>query len=142
MLGCGDPADATHCERWFQEMALETNMQIRDHLRTARKFLTASDRKFATGDRLQGSKTLWDAASHALTAVAQQRDLPHGSHRALKETARLLADETGDMAIFAGFAVAEKFQANASYDFMEDFELNADRPKISNFVKRLMVHAA
>ena len=85
---------------------------------------------------------LWDAASHALTAVAQRRDLPHGSHRALKETARLLADQTGDMAIFAGFAAAEKFQANASYDFMEGFEFDVDRPMVSDFVERLFVLAA
>ena len=123
-------------------MALETNMQIRDHLRTAREFLTAADREFAAGDRLQASEKLWGAASHALIAVAQQRDWPHGSHRALKRAVQLLADETGDAALDDGFAVAEKFHANFYHDFMEDFELDADRPKISNFVKRLMVHAA
>ena len=123
-------------------MALETNMQISDHLRTAREFLTTADREFAAGDHLQGSKMLWDAASHALTAVAQRRDLPHGSHRALKQAARLLADQTGDMAIFAGFAAAEKFHANASYDFMEGFEFDVDRPMVSDFVERLFVLAA
>ena len=142
MLRSGDPAYATPCERWFQEMALETNMQIRDHLRTAREFLTAADREYAAGDHLQASEKLWGAASHALIAVAQQRDWPHGSHRALKRAVQLLADETGDAALDDGFAVAEKFHANFYHDFMEDFELDADRPKISNFVERLMVHAA
>ena len=123
-------------------MTLETNMQTRDHLRTARKFLKAADREFDAGDHLQASEKLWGAASHALIAVAQQRNWPHGSHRALKKAARLLVDETGDMALLAGFAFAEKFHANFYHDFMEDFELDVDRPTINNFVERLLVLAA
>ena len=117
-------------------------MLSRDHLRIARESLTAADRGFATGDHLKGSRKLWNAASHALTAVAQRRNLPHGSHRALKQASRLLADESGEMALFAGFAAAEKFHANASYDFMEDFEFDFDRPMVSDFVERLLVLAA
>ena len=117
-------------------------MQTTDHLRTAREFLTAADREFAAGDHLLGSKGLWNAASHALTAVAQRRNLPHGSHRALKQASRLLADETGDTANFAGFALAEKFHANASYDFMEGFEFDVDRPMVNDFVENLLVLAA
>ena len=123
-------------------MALETNMQTRDHLRTAREFLTAADREFTAGDHLQASEKLWGAASHALIAVAQQRNWPHGSHRALKQAARLLVDETGDMALLAGFALAEKFHANFYHDFMEDFDLDVDRPTVNNFVERLLVLAA
>ena len=123
-------------------MALETNMQIRDHLRTAREFLTVADQEFAAGDHLQASEKLWGAASHALIAVAQQRNWPHGSHRALKQATQHLADETGDGTILAGFAVAEKFHANFYHDFMEDFELDVDRPTVNDFVERLLVLAA
>ena len=123
-------------------MALETNMQIRDHLRTAREFLTVADQEFAAGDHLQASEKLWGAASHALIAVAQQRNWPHGSHRALKQATQYLADETGDGTILAGFAVAEKFHANFYHDFMEDFELDVDRPTVNDFVERLLVLAA
>ena len=123
-------------------MALETNMQTRDHVRTARVFLTAADREFTAGDHLQASEKLWGAASHALIAVAQQRNLPHGSHRALKKAAQLLVDETGDGTLHAGFAVAEKFHANFYHDFMEDFQLDADRPTVNNFVESLLTLAA
>ncbi len=123
-------------------MALDTNMQVRDHLRTAREFLTAADTEFAAGDHLQASEKLWGAASHALIAVAQQRNWPHGSHGALKRAARLLVDETGDMEFLAGFALAEKFHANFYHDFMEEFELEVDRPNVNDFVERLLVLAA
>ena len=123
-------------------MALETNMQTRDHVRTAREFLTAADREFDAGDHLQASEKLWGAASHALIAVAQQRNWPHGSHRALKTAAQLLVDETGDMALLAGFLAAQKFHANFYHDFMEDFDLDADRPTVKDFVDRLMALSA
>ncbi len=123
-------------------MALEIDMQTRDHVRTAREILTAAGREFETGDHLQASEKLWGAASHALIAVAQQRNWPHGSHRALKKATQLLVDETGDMALLAGFVSAEKFHANFYHDFMEDFELDADRPTVNNFVERLLVLAA
>ena len=123
-------------------MALETNMQIRDHLRTAREFLTAAEREFAAGDHLQASEKLWGAASHALIAVAQQRNWPHGSHRALKQATHHLVHETGDETFRGGFLAAEKFHANFYHDFMEDFELDADRPTVNDFVERLLVLAA
>ena len=123
-------------------MALETNMQISDHLRTARELLTAADREFAAGDHLQASEKLWGAASHALIAVAQQHNWPHGSHRALKQAARLLVAETDDTSLLAGFALAEKFHANFYHDFMEGFELEVDRPPVNDFVERLLVLAA
>ena len=117
-------------------------MHTTDHLRIARESLAAADREFAAGDRHKGSKELWKAASHALTALAQVRNWPHGSHRALKQASRLLIDETGDLSLFAGFALAEKFQANSCYDFMEDFELDVDRPTVNDFVERLLTLAA
>ena len=123
-------------------MALEVNLQTKEHAQTAREFLVASDREFEAGDHLQASEKLWGAASHALIAVAQQRNLPHGSHRALKTAAQLLVDETGDMALLAGFLAAEKFHANFYHDFMEDFELDADRPTVKDFVDRLMALSA
>jgi hypothetical protein len=86
------------------------------------------------------SEKLWGAASHALIAVAQLRNLPHGSHRALKNAAQLLADETGDVALLLGFVSSEKFHAN--FYFMEDFELDADRPTVKEFVDRLMALSA
>jgi hypothetical protein len=123
-------------------MALEVNLQTKEHAQTAREFLVASDREFEAGDHLQASEKLWGAASHALIAVAQQRNLPHGSHRALKTAAQLLVDETGDMALLAGFLAAQKFHANFYHDFMEDFDLDADRPTVKDFVDRLMALSA
>ncbi len=119
-------------------MAPEVNMQTEQHAQAARDFLEAADREFASGDHLQASEKLWGAASHAVMAVAQQRDLPFGSHRALKEAVQHLAEDAGDRGLFAEFIAAEKFHANFYHDFMEDYQLDADRPVIRAFVNRML----
>ena len=113
-------------------------MLTEDHTQTAREFLVASDREFADGDRLQASEKLWGAATHALMALAIQRGWPYGSHRSLKETAERLSDEHSDHLIDYGFAFAEKFHRNFYHDYMEDFELDSDRPKVHDFVRRVL----
>lgn len=109
-----------------------------DHSQTALDFLSASDREFAAGDRLQGSINLWYAATHAMTAAAQRQGWPHDGHRSLKEAAERLTDEYDDIRIELQFLAAEKFHRNFYHDNMADFELASDRPKVHDFVRRVL----
>ena len=52
--------------------------------------------------------------------------------------ARKLAHEAGDVSISDGFGVAEKFRANAEFDFMEDFDYDDDRRIVTRFVERVI----
>ena len=113
-------------------------MQIQEHIEIAQSFLEAADREFAAGDHLQASEKLWGAASHAVMAAAQQHGWPYGSHRAMKTVARHLAERYDDPFLLGGFAFAEKFHANFYHDFMEDFDLEGDRPLVSDFVHRVI----
>ena len=109
-----------------------------DRAATALEFLAKSDAEFADGDRQQASEKLWGAATQALMAAAQQQGWPYGSHRALKVAARRLANEQDDQRILPGFLAAEKFHANFYHDFMEDFDLDTDRPEVHDFVHRAL----
>ena len=109
-----------------------------DHAQTALDFLAASDQEFAAGDILQGSEKLWGAATHGVIAVAKQRGWPHGSHYALKEAAERLTDEHDDIGVELGFAVAERFHRNFYHNTMPDFEMDSDRPKVHDFVHRVL----
>ena len=109
-----------------------------DRAAAALDFLAISDAEFAEGDRMQASEKLWGAATQALMAVAKERGWPHGSHQALKAAARRLADEQNDRLITAGFGFAEKFHANFYHDFMRDYQLDADRPEVHDFVHRVL----
>ena len=108
-----------------------------EHVETAHEFLEKSDLYFAEGDILQGSEKSWGAAAHMVMAVAQQRGWSFGNHRALREAAARLAEEYDDPSIELAFGVAEKFHANFYHKFMEDYQLDLDRPAIRRFVERV-----
>ena len=113
-------------------------MSPTEHRQTALGFLTASDEEFERGDVLQGAEKLWGAAAHAIMAAAQERDWPHESHRSLKNAAERISKEFDDPLIAGYFSVAEKFHRHFYHDSMEDWEREADRPKVHDFVQRLL----
>ena len=109
-----------------------------EHVRTARDFLVKSDTYFAEGDALQGSEKTWGAAAHAMAALAQQRGWQYGSNYAIRQAAIRLADALEDERFSLGVSVAEKFHANFYHDFMEDDELDVNRPLARLFVERVL----
>ena len=113
-------------------------MLITDHTQTAQEFLAASDREFAAGDTLQASEKLWGAAAHAIMAVAQQRDLEHGTHRALINAARRIADERDDERLRTGILAAQHFHSNFYNGTMEDEDITYDRPLVHRFVALML----
>lgn len=113
-------------------------MQIQEHIEIAQSFLEAAEREFTEGDHLQASEKLWGAASHAVMAAAQQHGWPYGSHRAMKTAVHRLTEQYDDPLLPGGFVSAEKFHANFYHDFMEDFDLEGDRPLVSDFVHRII----
>ena len=56
-------------------------MMTEDHAYTAREFLAASDRESDAGDDMQAAEKLWEAFSHAVTAISLERGWPYGTHR-------------------------------------------------------------
>ena len=113
-------------------------MLTEDHARTALAFLDASDREFATGEKLQASEKLWGAATHALMAVALREGRRLGSHNSFRDTAERLADEHDDPSIEYWFAFAERFHRCFYHDNLSDAELDILRPKVREFVHRVL----
>ena len=113
-------------------------MTAAEHAQTARDFLAASDREFATGDHLQGSEKLYGAATQAVIAICQQRGWRYRSHRDMKNAVTNLAREQDDAGITGGFIAAENFHRNFFHDHMEDYEMDSDRPVVHHFVNRII----
>ncbi len=109
-----------------------------EHAQIALRFLDVSDEEFAEGKRMQASEKLWGAASQSVIAVAQQRGWDDSSHKGLKDAVRQLTQEHDDPTIRLGFIAAEKFHANFYHCFMDDFELEGDRPVVREFVMRML----
>ena len=108
----------------------------REHARAAADSLQSAEAHFAAGDNAAVSDGLWQAAVHAVTAVARERGWPSDGHQAVKTAAdRLAAD---DSAISAGFFAAQQFHANATHDFMEPDDVARGLPLVQDFVQRVM----
>ena len=112
-------------------------MLIEDRVRAAQGFLKAADSEFAAGDSMQASEKLWGAATQAIMAVAVERGWPYGSHTALRIAVRRLAEEYDDRSIRTGFGFAEKFHANFYHGFMDDLQIEDERPEVLDFVHRV-----
>ena len=113
-------------------------MLIQDHALTAQDFLEASDREFAAGDVLQASEKLWGAAAHAITAVAKQRGMEHGTHRTMINSARQIADEMNDSELRLGISEAQHFHSNFYSRTMEDEDVAYGRPLVHRYVALML----
>ncbi len=113
-------------------------MTAAEHAQTARDFLVTSDREFAAGDHLQGSEKLYGAATQAIIAISQQWDWRYKSHRAMQQAVDALAREYGDPDILNGFASAQRFHENFFHDYLEDYEIESNRPGVHHFVNRML----
>ena len=109
-----------------------------EHAEKAIEFLEASDQEFAAGDIFQGSEKLWGAASHAVMAVAGRNGKALTSHRAFRSEVRRLARRHNAPSLWEEFRAAEMFHANFYHGFMEDFQIDEDRPAVHRFVRRLL----
>ena len=101
-------------------------------------FLSESDREFAAGEPLQASEKLWGSATHALMAVAMRQGRRLSSHTSFRDAAERLSDEHGDASIEYGFAHAGRLHRNFYHNDIADYELTVLRPKVHDFVNRVL----
>ena len=113
-------------------------MTIAEHAATAKQFLQQSDDEFAIGDKQPASGKLYNAANHALTAIAQQRGWKYNSHRDMKNVTQLLSEECNDPNMVCGFIAAEKFHRNFIHGSMEDYEIAVDHPYVHRYIGSLL----
>ena len=110
----------------------------KNRAQTAQDHLAAA--AFASGDNLEGSEKMRDAAASALRSVVQPRGWRCDSREDLFFAAKRLANETGDDLIMAGFVGSvSKFYYNSQYDYMEsedDFKLTRELAR--KFISRVL----
>ena len=112
-------------------------MLAEDRVRAALGFLEDAEREFAEGDNMQASEKLWGAATQAVMAMAVERGWPYGYHTALRIAVRRIAEESSDRSIRTGFGFAEKFHANFCHGFMDELQIEDERPEVTEFVHRV-----
>ena len=109
-------------------------MTPKEHERQARIFLEQSDREFASGDVLQGCEKLWGAAAQALMVAEGQKGRPIPG----KHVRMIAAVDQHYPRLRANFAVARAFHSNFYHDFMEDADIQLQRPLVHELVDQLL----
>ena len=105
---------------------------------TAQAFFDAADQHFEDEEPLLAYENLWNAAAHALTAVADSRGWPAGDPQDLKNAAERLASEARDHHLRHQFAVAQQFRAKFNYGFVERHQLADYCRLMREFVDRML----
>ena len=112
-------------------------MDAREHADEAQEFLAEADRKFAEGRTIQASEMLWGAAARMIIAVSQHRGLPYWNHNAMKNASRALSVAHRNPAIAEDFEIAERFHRNFYHGDMDEFLVDANRPRVRILVETL-----
>ena len=115
--------------------------QQQKHVRNARHFLEAADELFDQGDYVQTSEKLWGAASHALKALCIRRRWRHGKYSQIREAARRLTEDTGDLIFAAGYVSAYGQHRNFCNDDLEPEDIDFERPLIRQMVEKTLTLA-
>ena len=113
-------------------------MTTEEHMEQAKRFLVQAEREFEAGDQMQASEKLWGAASHAVMAAAQSRDMPCGSHRAQRVAVDELSAEQNDPHIKTAYALAGKFHSNFYHGFMEEEDWAHESPIVRDFTEHML----
>ena len=115
-------------------------MLAQEHAQTALDFLEKADQYFAEGDQIQASEKLWEAAAYAIMAVAGDSGLSTDNRREMIAVAEQLAIAHNDPLIASGFSIAGMYYHDSHHVhlLLNGDEWLYDRPKVVNFVKRML----
>ena len=113
-------------------------MLNRNTAQATKAFFDAADQHFEDEEPLLAYDNLWNAAAHALTAVAEARGWPTGEPQDLKTASDRLANEASDHHLRHQFAVAQQFRARFNNGFVERHQLADYCRLMREFVDRML----
>ena len=90
------------------------------HTDTSRRMIRQAAAYLAKGDGLQASDTGWNAAAHAVKAIAEARGWRHADIADLFKVALRLSDEMEQPEIHTLFMVASGLHTNFYEDWFDD----------------------
>ena len=90
--------------------AITTADTIAYHRGRSRHFLDLVDDEIERGELEEACNKLWEAAVHAIKAVAEQRGWPHNTDAQLEDTVhRLVSEEGAPLQIWGQYMMATAF---------------------------------
>lgn len=110
-------------------------MLTHEQNQTADALLAQADAAFDAGDRILGSRRLWDAFAEAIGTVARRRRLPCRDDDDIRRILKgLAAPELEYLTLLGWFSTARRFREVAANGDLEDYVEEIFRPEMPRIV--------
>ena len=110
-------------------------MLTHEQTQTAYALLAQADAAFDAGDKVLGSRRLWDAFAEAIGAVARQRRLPCRDDDDIRRILKgLAAPELEYLTLLGWFSTARRFREAAASGDPEDYVVEIFRPEMPRII--------
>jgi hypothetical protein len=120
---------------------LDPFTRIELYMRLSEKYLKEAEELYQKNDLVQAGEKLWGAAATLLSAFSEKTNLPHYSHRDLKEVSLYLTRTMRDPDYTRLFSSLETLHANYYHNFLdkETFDIHKeDALRFIGKVKKLL----
>ena len=108
------------------------------HAERSWHFLELVDDEVARGELEEASNKVWGAAAHAIKAVAERREWPHGAHRDLEEVVmRLVDDEGAPPILYTYYTSANWFHSRFYGGPPDERMIRHGKGQIADFIRLL-----
>ena len=115
-------------------------MNQEEHIMAAQGLIQKADQEFRNGgNELIAAELLWGAFAHCLIAFAQNEGLPHDSHGAFRQTARMLATKTDLDQWQSDFGAAEQMHLHFYHGHIQPRELRSHRRTTTRAIHQLLL---
>ena len=121
---------------------LDPKTRIKLYISLHEKYLHTAEEYYAKGDLAQGGEKYWGALVALLNIVGERENLPHYTHRDLREIVEFLVNKTGDSDYSRLFSAAEALHANFYHNFMTKLSFEAHRKDTMKLIKKLRQYLA
>ena len=116
---------------------LDPRMRLEAYRKLHEKYFREAEELYEKGDLVQAGEKYWGALVSLLNIIGEKENLPHYTHRDLREIVEFLTEKTNDPEYSRLFSSAEALHSNFYHNFMSRLSFNVHREDILKLIQKL-----
>lgn len=122
-------------ESIVKELDPRTRFEV--YLKLHEKYLREAEELYGKGDLVQAGEKYWGALVSLLNIIGEKEDLPHYTHRDLRDIVEFLTEKTNDSEYSRLFSSAEALHQNYYHNFMSKLSFDIHREDTLKLIQKL-----
>jgi hypothetical protein len=119
---------------------LDPTARLKVYVKLHEKLLKEAEELSGKGDLVQASEKYWGAVTSLLNAIGEEEDLPHYTHKDLKEVSIYLSEKEGDPEYTRLFSSVETLHSNYYHAFLKEATFKAHVEDAQKLIEKLRRH--